>query len=212
MVFGGLIKLYRTEIIQMSKGEIISSTTLQNTEKLDRKLAELYKFMEKSHPPRAIVKKIYKIVDLITEKVNEQTPFPCQQGCSACCNYAVDVTQVEAVVIAQYYNIEANVKEGIVAEEWGDKKTPLCPFNDLDTGNCQIYELRPLVCRSFASIEESPYPCFTEIGGKHINYTSNPVFMKFLEVLGVMHPQFKGAADIRYFFGENPITINHKKG
>ena len=45
-----------------------------------------------------------------------------------------------------------------------------CPFNDQDTGRCQIYDYRFVVCASHGVVSHNETGCNTEIGtaGTHI--------------------------------------------
>ncbi len=91
-----------------------------------------------------IIKNIYSVADLYM-KEHISNFSPCHKGCSYCCHVALDVTALEAIYIHSITDIEINHRSVKI------DKTSACPFlkNDI----CSIYELRPLVCRLFASLE-----------------------------------------------------------
>ncbi len=72
----------------------------------------------------------------------------CGSGCSDCCRARLSVTHVE----------EAHMRRGLarlpdelrreLAESASAERQEMCPALD-DQGRCRIYELRPLICRSF---------------------------------------------------------------
>lgn len=105
--------------------------------------------------------------------------FACQKGCATCCTQNVNVTAVEADIIHQF--IREKGREAWFAEKLELEKTKIpalettnefaakclageegsgqasvpgaevCPF--LEETCCQIYEVRPFACRSFASVK-----------------------------------------------------------
>lgn len=65
-------------------------------------------------------------------------PFPCKPTCTECCKYPVPMTRLEANLIVPLTQADSRF------EPWDGLG---CMFRG--TKGCQIYEVRPLVCRLF---------------------------------------------------------------
>ena len=73
----------------------------------------------------------------------------CASGCSECCGHHLTVSVVEAEAIARFLAAageERRARLAARAESLGDGSGP-CPALAED-GRCEIYDARPLVCRS----------------------------------------------------------------
>jgi Fe-S-cluster containining protein len=108
-------------------------------------------------------------------------PFVCQPGCATCCTRKVTMTAVEAALIRRFISASGQSRPAATAE--GATAPPLvtettnelaarclhgtealapvveeqgeagvCPY--LADARCQIYEVRPFACRSFASLQK----------------------------------------------------------
>jgi Fe-S-cluster containining protein len=74
----------------------------------------------------------------------------CGAGCSRCCQIRLAVTQIEAETIDEAMGAaEPALRERIAAREDLAGKT-WCPALGED-GRCEIYEFRPLACRSYGA-------------------------------------------------------------
>lgn len=78
----------------------------------------------------------------------------CPSGCGSCCEHFVpDITSSEALIIASYMLF--GDKKEILREKMKDwnPSNLSCPMYDAwnKEHHCMIYEIRPLVCRMFAS-------------------------------------------------------------
>ena len=69
----------------------------------------------------------------------------CAAGCDACCRQRLTVTTVEADVVVAL--VRALPEEARARLRASQAHTDRCAALD-DAGRCQIYEARPLVCRS----------------------------------------------------------------
>lgn len=96
----------------------------------------------------------YSAIDVFNEFVSTFTV--CGKGCSACCNYDVQVSRLEAEYIA--VNCELNIDTGDVSSV--NVRKP-CTFLGKD-GICAVYEFRPLNCRTFHTIDDPKY-CATPL-------------------------------------------------
>jgi Fe-S-cluster containining protein len=83
--------------------------------------------------------------------------FQCKQSCFGCCRSGLTVTNVEARHIKDWVERHPEVKLSITAQLTSQDKvetegigrdgSEVCSFLDAN-GGCQIYEVRPVVCRS----------------------------------------------------------------
>jgi Fe-S-cluster containining protein len=85
----------------------------------------------------------------------------CRKGCGTCCNMSVGLYLPEAIVLAnlltdaQYANVAEHAKRVLTyAHDTPDYLAGYrhaaigwCPFLDIDSGSCSIYERRPANCR-----------------------------------------------------------------
>ncbi|MEN8257139.1 MAG: YkgJ family cysteine cluster protein [Thermodesulfobacteriota bacterium] len=106
--------------------------------------------------------------------------FSCQRGCASCCTHNVTMTATEGELIHRFINENGRnswfadkiqsiknrqqltettnelAQKCLAAEESStlppEKKETVCPF--LEDDSCQIYEVRPFSCRSFASVKK----------------------------------------------------------
>lgn len=192
----------------MPHDDVIASSSEQSPEAI-RQGQLLKNYMMRERHPEDLVKRIYKYVDkwLLIEGIAAKSP--CKASCSACCTMPVDISKSEAYVISKNYGIDpVNFKQerhlDLTKYEKGN-----CPF--LLDNKCQIYPLRPLVCRIYHSLDPVSTMCGTKEKGLQFNIRSMPGFMELLKMLVMGNPSIEGGGDIRYFFGEEQIIIKDKK-
>ena len=193
----------------MTDPEDIIVSSVEITPEAVQALAKYNAWMSKcDRQPRALLHRTHKFLDQFVDAMHVPENSPCKRGCNACCTHNVDVTQVEAALIAKHYKIPVKgLKQGRVMYEHEPSKYDgqLCPMNK--DGECQIYEWRPIVCRVFFSQEATPDPCFVKGGGGvQFNYRSNPVFEEIIKTIG-WGTNVQGGGDIRDFFGTEPIEV-----
>ncbi|EBQ4837748.1 YkgJ family cysteine cluster protein [Salmonella enterica subsp. arizonae] len=97
---------------------------------------------------------LLKAVDEITDEMNVNKFAVCQSGCAYCCKIPVDVTLMEAELIAYETGKVINNPNPIKRISY---KNSYCPFFDVDNAKCTIYSVRPLACRCFYSLEHYKY-------------------------------------------------------
>jgi len=51
---------------------------------------------------------------------------------------------------------------GLDFAAWHQKPKPVCPLLDRESGDCTIYEARPLGCRGHVAVDEEPSACDRE--------------------------------------------------
>jgi len=98
---------------------------------------------------------MHKQIDkLLKESIKNRPPengktISCKSGCSACCHIQVRIADVEAELLLEAYDFDADVLNRISQlskikdGEWGVRA---CPF--LKSNKCSVYEHRPAACRT----------------------------------------------------------------
>ena len=77
-----------------------------------------------------------------------QAWMECRAGCSDCCRARLSITRVEETFLRRHLNTLPAAQRTELARRAGDKTREMCPALD-SGGRCQIYEARPLICRSY---------------------------------------------------------------
>ncbi len=89
-------------------------------------------------------------VDAFFDRVAERhgTDMQCQTGCADCCHVRLTITHVEAAAIRAHIAAwPADRRHRLAAIEPGPEAGTRCAALGADD-RCQIYDARPLVCRS----------------------------------------------------------------
>lgn len=135
--------------------------------------------------------KLLKVVDEQIQKIEDQVDFSpsCFKGCAHCCYHPIIVTRMEAKLIIQWINnqpqkdrenILSHLKHYYKKNEMSISKTCTisfeddasykhkyiaehlsCPFLDLETNSCKVYEVRPIPCRTYLNYG-NPQVCADE--------------------------------------------------
>ncbi len=122
----------------------------------------------------------------VAELSREQgSPVPCKRGCSACCSEPLLVSQfcmppiIEAIralpadaqelirlrtaewvrVIRQKGMHPDQTDDELDFALWHQAPKPVCPLLDVGTGDCMVYDARPMGCRAHVSAEADAEPC-----------------------------------------------------
>lgn len=158
---------------------------------------------------------LYRISDEISKIVSPLTP--CKKGCGHCCNQATGITEAEAKLIADATGrtmhkppvdmnaqMRAMAEGGATEEEATDVRDSQvrkwegkpCTFLGAD-GACTVYDVRPLACRIYYSLESKPDYCdgHKNKGGKIANPDMTPMVIAHVQAT-----QDEVMADIRDFF------------
>jgi Fe-S-cluster containining protein len=122
---------------------------------------------------------ISKVIASEEKKLGKPLKLPCRRGCSACCYEPVYADKTEAALaleamskmpVEQQDEIKARVKDALEkfkASGMVDVDMPPvidylklripCPFLDLKSGDCTIYESRPLGCRAHVALKPKDF-------------------------------------------------------
>lgn len=74
----------------------------------------------------------------------------CKSGCSYCCYIPVICTEIEA---REAFGANPHVRERVLSHKNRDFEP--CPFLDLKSKSCTVYEVRPTSCRQYTSFSRS---------------------------------------------------------
>ena len=112
--------------------------------------------------------KYTRLVELADRAAALMAPdVTCRKGCAHCCRIPVAISAGEARQIAKFIGRTAHpvstpaTREENIARFTGKP----CPF--LKDNLCTVYEVRPMVCRLFHSLEDNPELCDS---AKHPGY------------------------------------------
>ena len=115
---------------------------------------------------------MYMKLDAVAEAAAKKLGATCKKGCAHCCYLLTLIGPSDGVVIAEHILNQENWKswlpklskaageatyEGINKTTYFRKRLP-CPFLDLATNACSIYEKRPACCR-FHWVLSPPEDC-----------------------------------------------------
>ena len=90
-------------------------------------------------------------------------------GCGGCCGNFLPLSNGEINVIKRHLKThpEITAYDGCAMD---------CPFlNDKEKDRCQIYEIRPAICKGFRCIDEGPSP---ELAKRMVQKKMRPVSMR----------------------------------
>lgn len=155
--------------------------------------------------PLVLIRKLYNFVDYYMERVvNRHTA--CSKGCGYCCRVPLSVSSLEAAYVD--FKTKKNKRIATLVPDknriWipRDSVDDYCPLFDDETASCSQYEVRPLHCRVFASIDSWENCVSSETPHMIYGLDSN----RMLQIIGEYLDQlnygngYSGYPDIRDWF------------
>jgi Fe-S-cluster containining protein len=116
-------------------------------------------------------RKYIRLKELATKSLDLIAPnIPCKARCSYCCHVAVGISETEARSISAFTGRDmakivrpSPMIDSQAAQKFQDEAKDKyygkpCTFLGLE-GECTVYEARPMPCRTFHVIEDSPERC-----------------------------------------------------
>lgn len=140
---------------ELRRSDFVKSVPLELSKReneIEKKLAA------ENASARSKLRKIYHLMDELGES---RAPFvACEKGCTACCKMNVEISQIEANLIAEKTGIPA--KQLPKSQSHNENEFIGVPCVFLKDGACSIYEIRPFVCRNHVSFDTTSYWCEPE--------------------------------------------------
>ena len=96
---------------------------------------------------------LYNEIDQYAAQFTQKTGVSCPTGCGTCCeHFFPDITELEASLIGAYL-VFIKKDEKLFQKLNTIEEPKRCPFYEKeDPFHCQIYPVRAMVCRMFASV------------------------------------------------------------
>lgn len=179
--------------------------TIEPSKESKRQLKLFENYLRKDRHPIDLVKRIYKFIDKMVVADGIASQSACKASCSKCCELPIDITKAEAYVIGMEYGIEAKNFSMEPHYDTTKYEALACPF--LLDNRCQIYDVRPIVCRAFHVMEETSINCGPGKKSTTFGIRSSSAIQQLFDLLASDNSSLEGGGDIRYFFGEETIII-----
>lgn len=106
--------------------------------------------MPENETPRARLVRLAESIDRRFERIRGRhgERIACRAGCTACCRARLSITRIEAARLRDELRSGPAERRAAIAARAGRPGREHCPALD-DHGRCDVYDVRPLICRSF---------------------------------------------------------------
>jgi Fe-S-cluster containining protein len=94
---------------------------------------------------------LYRCIDKVFDFFGKYTP--CKKGCSHCCYYKIDVSELEVAYVEKHSGVMRKPQGDVIL---GTHGMP-CPF--LRGTECSIYTCRPYACRKHVTVDATNFWC-----------------------------------------------------
>lgn len=111
------------------------------------------------HGVEGAVQYVWDACEKFMNEPELQEKMSCRRGCSFCCHQTIFISPLEAKIIKDHgvkpekIRLRRQKGKDVNTIKWKDRA---CPFLSRE-GECKIYAVRPLVCRTHNSIEDPKY-------------------------------------------------------
>lgn len=165
--------------------KMVDDSVLQFLENIGPSLPEIERMidaiLEVSETPMPNDQKHYRtfqLLQVIEGKIKDHVP--CGKGCNHCCHMSVSVSSVEAEIIRRKTGVKPrSFPLRIMSQDQFVARFAKvrCPFLGED-GACQIYDVRPIACRTHYNLSKYPSVCdiVNYSGQKVANLNFSPVW------------------------------------
>lgn len=171
-IFDSKLEMMPQEAVQIRLTELLHRTLLQHPELEELVMFGIVKYiqsytqeLESGVNTVEFMEGVYAKMDELYDQM-DKSKITCKKGCSACCNFNVSMTILEAKAIRNY----VKVNKVSVDKEVFEKQLHLgtderyfsphsrCAFLSAE-GTCNIYPVRPMHCRKYL-VNSDPAICF----------------------------------------------------
>ena len=135
--------------------------------------------------------------------IDDVTDHTCNGKCSrcgSCCTEHLPVTRREVEDIRRWLADHPDYQPHYMSWQTGSNLYSICPFHNPNTGLCDIYEVRPYVCRDFICCRKKP-----NLEKKRLLYAKRADFNSFLSDKDSKMVSFHAL-----FFGDYRFDILHR--
>jgi len=119
--------------------------------------ADAMKIAQSSASRKSKLIGLYAIGDAMSKRITPHSA--CRNGCNHCCKQAVSVTVLEAREIARFTGREYVQPKPSLSLEQTQEKYMGVPCTFLVDGKCSVYPVRPISCRVYFNMSDTPEIC-----------------------------------------------------
>jgi Fe-S-cluster containining protein len=120
---------------------------------------QLQKMIQEKRDNQAIIESLHTWIDITMLQIKNQIDVTCEKACAHCCRGSkIIINMTEAKVLASYSKKNALLNPSL---DKNDFHGVPCPFLNIETELCTVYECRPATCRTAMSIDD-PQKCISE--------------------------------------------------
>lgn len=170
---------------------------------MDALEVQVKKITSENASPRAKFGKLMGLADRIHDAIAPSAI--CHVGCDHCCRIAVEISTLEAERISAAIGrapIKMPVYDRAAVQAAKEKRHTYyaIPCTFLVEGRCSIYAVRPIACRVFFSLNDTPFFCHTDLDPEATDVGQRNLTPLWHGLANLMMQAKVAYADIREFF------------